>query len=287
MVNNKPYSIYKAGILVSLFFISTLASCGTKEKVWAKVDSTELLEEDALVLMQTLDYDTAKVEDRKAFTQRWIEQQLFILEINNTLPDKAQMIRLKSLWSEGDLSRFYLEENQIREELDTQISDSSILQYFNQHKNEFALNDYIVRALYMKVPKDAPKQDKLKEHYLLKKEKDYSKVISYANLYADNFYYNDSAWVYFDELTKDLPMERLNKDNLVLNRTKTYFSDEHYAYYLNIIDFRLKDATPPIDFLKPVIKQVLVNQKMNELKEKNNASFIQKIKQKYEITSKY
>lgn len=264
-----------------------LTACSTNENVWAKVDKTELLEDDALLLMLSLDYDTAKIADRKQFTQRWIEQQLFILEINKTLPDKAQLIRLKTLWSEGDLSRYYLEENHIQKELDTQISDSLILQYFNQHKEEFALNDYIVRALYLKIPKGAVDQDKLKEYYLLKKEKDYSKVISYANLYADNFYYNDSSWVYFDELAKDIPMERLNKDNLVLNRTKTYFSDENYTYYLNIIDFKLKDATPPIDFLKPIIQQVLVNQKMNELKEKNNASFIQKIKQKYEITSKY
>ncbi len=273
--------------MVSLFFILVLFSCGSKGKEWASVNDVVLTESDALLLMDHLGYHSDSKEDRKKFTEEWIERQVFIQELEKENPEEAASIRSKMNWYQGDLSRFYLEESHIRKELETKISDSLILDYYNHHKEDFALNDYIVRALYIKVPKGAPDQDKLKQHYLLKKDKDYSKVVSYAKLYADNFYYDDSTWVYFDELTKDAPTEKLNKDNLVLNRTKTYFSDDQYVYYLNIIDFKLKDATPPVDFLKPVIEQLLMSQKLNELKEKNSASFVQKIKQKHEITSKY
>lgn len=245
------------------------------------------MENDALILMDYMGYNSELESDRKTFTKKWIEQEVFIQELEKVNPEKAKITRLKTQWHQGDLARFYLEENAIKEKMDDEISDSLVLDYFNKNKADFSLNDYIVRALYLKIPKDAPNQDKLKQDYLLKKDKDFSKVISYAKLYAENFYYDDSTWVYFDELTKDAPIEKLNKDNVVLNRTKTYFSDNQYVYYLNIIDFKFKDATPPVDFLKPTIKQLLLSHKLNEIKEKNSATFVQKIKQKHEITSKY
>lgn len=287
MVNNYLYCSFKAGAVVSLFCSLLLFSCTDKGKEWAKVNDIVLVESDAIVLMEYLGYDPAKHEDRKRFTGEWINRQVFIQELEKENYAVSELTRLKTNWHQGDLARFYLEEAYIQKEIETEISDSMIMDYFNRHKEDFSLNDYIVRALYVKVPKEAPNQDQLKQHYLLKKDKDYSKVISYAKLYAENFYYDDSTWVYFDELTKDAPTEKLNKDNLVLNRTKTYFSDEQFVYYLNIIDFKFKDATPPAEFLKPEIKQLLVSQKLNDLKEKNSASFLHKIKQNYEITSKY
>ncbi len=287
MVNNKKYYPVKAGLLVSLFCIIALFSCNKKGDEWAKVNAVSLMENDALILMDYMGYNSELESDRKIFTKKWIEQEVFIQELEKVNPEKAKITRLKTMWHQGDLARFYLEENAIKEEMDDEISDSLVLDYFNKNKADFSLNDYIVRALYLKIPKDAPNQDKLKQDYLLKKDKDFSKVISYAKLYAENFYYDDSTWVYFDELTKDAPIEKLNKDNVVLNRTKTYFSDNQYVYYLNIIDFKFKDATPPVDFLKPTIKQLLLSHKLNEIKEKNSATFVQKIKQKHEITSKY
>ena len=110
-------------------------------------------------------------------------------------------------------------------------------------------------------------------------------VNSYAKLYAVNFYYNDSAWVYFNELTKDIPLTKYNVDNIVLNRSKTYFSDEEYTYFLNIIDFTLKDDAPPVDFLKNEIKSIIVANRLQILKEKNESKLIQRIKKKYEITN--
>lgn len=287
MENKKIYRLSKAGVVVSLFFISALFSCTNKNSEWANVNGIALYEDEAIVLMEYMGYNSDLEKDRKAFTQKWIEQQVFIQELETTNPSESQLIQLRMKWYQGDLAHFHLEEAYIQKEIETEISDSLIIDYFEQHKEDFSLNDYIVRALYIKVPKEAPNQDKLKEHYLLKKDKDYSKVISYAKLYAENFYYDDSTWVYFDELTKDAPTEKLNKDNLILNRTKTYLSDNQYVYYLNIIDYKLKNAVPPVEFLKPTIEQLLISQKLNALKEKNGASFTQKIKQKYEITSKY
>lgn len=283
MGNKKKYLIKQAGVLVSLFCLLLISSCSDKDIVIASVDDTELTESEALIMMEHLGYDANNKEDWVSFVDFWVDRQVFLEELKTTSPNNYKLVELRSKAFAGELARFYLEEGLLQKKLNQTIEDTVIQNYYDTHKVDFALNDYIVKALYVKIPKDAPKQDVLKESYLLKKDKDFRKVISYAKLYAENFYFDDSTWIYFDELTKDAPIEKLNKDNLVLNRTKTHFSDEEFTYFLNIIDYKLKDATPPLEFMKDNIKQIIITQRLNEMKDKTEVSFIKKVKDKHEI----
>ena len=63
-----------------------------------------------------------------------------------------------------------------------------------------------------------------------------------------------------------------------MNRTKTYFEDNEFVYFINIIDFKVKDATPPLDFLKNQMKEIIVAQRMNAIREKKEVTLIQNIK---------
>lgn len=283
MENKKRYLYKQAGSIVSLFCFFILLSCGKNEIVIASVDETELTESDALILMEHLGYNTNDEAEWKIFVDFWVDRQVFLEELKSKDLEKYKLVQLRSQAFSGELARFYLEDDAIQQKINQDISDSTIQQYYEEHSTDFALNDYIVKALYIKIPKNAPKQDDLKESYLLKKDKDFRKVISYAKLYAENFYFDDSTWIYFDELTKDAPTEKLNKESLVLNRTKTHFSDNEYVYYLNIIDYKLKDALPPLEFLKDDIKQIIIAQRLNEIKDRTENTFIKKVKDKHDI----
>ena len=135
-----------------------------------------------------------------------------------------------------------MEEIKIKKSLDTIVSLEESQTYYDSHKDEFILNDYIVKALYLKIPKDLDfKEEEVHLNYLLKNDKDLAEINSYAKLYAENYYFDDSVWVYFDKITEDIPLTKYNIDNIVLNRTKTYFSDEEHWYFLNIIDYITSD----------------------------------------------
>ena len=226
------------------------------------------------------------ISDYKAFVDQWIENEVFKAELKEKDPETWNLVHLRAQLFAGDLAEFFIEENELKKKLDTVVSVKEIQNYYDSHKDEFVLHDYIVKALYLKIPKDVDfNSKKIQQKYLLKNDKDVMEVNSYAKLYAVNFYYNDSAWVYFNELTKDIPLTKYNVDNIVLNRSKTYFSDDEYTYFLNIIDFTLKDDAPPVDFLKNEIKSIIVANRLQNLKEKNESKLIQRIKKKYEITN--
>jgi hypothetical protein len=106
---------------------------------------------------------------------------------------------------------------------------------------------------------------------------------SYAKLYAENFYFDDEQWIYFNDLTKDVPLKNFNRDNIVLNRTKTYFSDEEFTYFINILDYKLKDSAPPFDFLKPQIREIILSKRINKIKEEIESKLILNTKKKHDI----
>jgi hypothetical protein len=283
LVNREIKYLFQAGILVGLFCF--LTACSEEDKVIARVGESELTESDAYVLMKHRGYDSKDKEQYREFINEWCESEIFNQELKVIAPEKWKLIQLRSQMYQGDLSKFYLEEIKINKSLDTIVGLGESQAYYDSHKDEFILNDYIVKALYLKIPKDLDfKKEEVHLNYLLKNDKDLAEINSYAKLYAENYYFDDSVWIYFDKITEDIPLTKYNIDNIVLNRTKTYFSDEEHWYFLNIIDYRLKDEAPPLDFLKDQIHGIIVSKRLNDLREKNEANLIKELKKKHEVT---
>jgi hypothetical protein len=251
----------------------------------ASVNEKELTESDAYILMDHLGYDTKDKKQYQAFLEDWCENESYMQELRSMNEETARLVELRSNSFQGELAKYYLEEHLLKAKLDTIVSEKEIATYYDEHKDEFILSDYLVKGLYLKIPISVDyKSEGVQDLYLLKNDKDLSEVNSYAKLYAQNYYFNDSSWVYFNTLVKDVPLTKYNIDNIVLNRTKTYFSDDDFTYFLNVIDYKVKDEAPPLEFLNQQIKEIIVLQRLQKLKEKNESKMIQQIKDKHEIT---
>lgn len=273
----------QAGFLVSLFCF--LVSCTDADKVFATVGEVELTENDAFVLMKHRGLDFDNKEEQRAFVDNWCNEELYKQELQEKHPKEWKLVQLRADAYSGDLAQYYLEEIQVRKTLDTVVSNEEMQVYYDAHQDEFLLNDYIVKALYLKIPKELDfKEEDVHINYLLKNDKDLAEINSYAKLYAQNFYFDDSAWIYFDDLAKDIPLSKYNVDNIVLNRTKTYFSDDQHWYFLNILDYKLKDEAPPLEFLKDRIRSIIVSQRLNDIRGKNETKLLNELKKKHEIS---
>ena len=287
MVSKLTYFKRQADIIVGLFCLLLFSNCSGNKKIVASVDDNELTREKAELMMTHLGYNIHDRKDWVKFIDNWCEEQALKEELKIQDITKSELVEMRSQAFMGDLSKYYLEEKKFYKEIDSIVTEKQFLSYYNQHKNEFALQDYIVKALYLKIPKEVKEIEKIKACFLLKNDKDIAQVNSYAKLYAEDFYFDDKQWIYFNDLTKDIPIGKYNKDNIVLNRTKTYFEDNEFVYFINIIDFKVKDATPPLDFLKNQMKEIIVAQRMNDIREKKEVKLIQNIKKKHEITKHF
>ncbi len=260
-----------------------MSSCSNDELL-AKVNDHELTDGDALALMSHLGYDVSKREDKIAFVDKWVEAMMMQDEIAETDEKKAKVAEYRASLFKGELAHYFLTEAELMKSVDSTVSDKELKAYYEKHLSEFELQDFIVKALFIKLPKDAPKMSEIKEAYVLKNDKDIARIESYAKLYADDFYFDDQNWIFFQEIRKKMPAKYLNTSNLVLNRTKTYFTDDEFAYFINILDYKLKSESPPFDFIKDQIKERLIAERMNAKRLDVEKKISERLKKKHDIT---
>ena len=81
----------------------------------------------------------------------------------------------------------------------------SILDFYNQYKEEFKLNKNIFMGRYIVIDKSAPKLKKLSKWYKSEKEEHIIELEDYCQQFAKEIYLADSNWQYFSVINNKLP----------------------------------------------------------------------------------
>lgn len=282
MENNQKYRGQKHLLGGVFVFFMLVSSCSNDDQL-ARVNDHILTEQDAKMLMENLGYDAKKKEDVATFVQKWVDAMMMQDEILESDEKMARVAEFRSNLFRGELSNYFLTEKELMKSVDSTTTDKELMEYYEKHKDEFELQDFIVKALFIKLPIDAPKLPEIKESYLLKNDKDIARIESYAKLYAEDFYFDDQNWIFFQEIRKKMPSRSVNSNNIVLNRTKTYFSDDEFIYFINVLDYKLKSESPPFEFIREQIRERLVGQRMNAKRTEAEKKLTERLKNKHEI----
>jgi len=89
--------------------------------------------------------------------------------------------------------------------------------------------------------------------------------------------------VYFDDVLKVIPLTDINKSSFIRNMRKVTFQEGDFVYFLNIRDYRLKDAVSPLSLEKEKIKSIILNIRANRLKKKIREELYNDAKKNQEI----
>ncbi|MFT7613024.1 MAG: hypothetical protein ACI9J3_001992 [Parvicellaceae bacterium] len=202
------------------------------------------------------------------FVEKWTKEEAIIQKAKQELPEEALNVEKQLKDYEKSLIIYAYEKELIKKKLDTVVSGEEIQEYYLKNQENFKLQDYIVKVFYLKVGLDAPKLDEVRKWYKLSKEENVEALLSYAPVHAVNYYYNEENWVYFDDVLKVIPLTDINKPSFIRNKRKITFQEDDFVYFLNIMDYKLKDAVSPLSLESEKIKSIILNIRANELKKK-------------------
>lgn len=270
-----------------MVFLGLVSCSGGEDKgeVLAKVYEAELYEADLKLYLKEQNYsyeDSATVADE--FIQTWVDDQILLHAAKENKQIDQEQIDQKVEKFRKDMYILELEQLMVDEQLDTNISEAEIKKYYDSHQDEFQLNDYLVKVLYIKIPVDAPDIHQIGNKYKLYRESDIEEIELYAKIYASNFYYDEENWIYFDDLLKEIPLQDINKDRFIMNRSKIRFEENGYHYFLNILDFKLKNTLSPLSFEQNNIKERILNMRIKELRESVKTDIIKKAYESNSVT---
>lgn len=274
MSSSKNISFLFFGI--GLIVLMGLTACKTDEhkgRVIASVGDKKLYSSDVLFLSYSSS-DSADVVT--SYVNQWIEKEILLNEALNSAVIDMESIDRKVSHYKNDLLIHELENQRINSELNSNITRADIELYYKEHEDDFQLNDYLVKVLYLKIPIDAPEIEIIESAYRLRREADIEVIDEYAKNYASNFYYDIDNWIYFDDILKEIPLHDINKDRFILKRSKIRFEENGFYYFLNIVDYKLKNTLSPISFERDNIKERIMNNRIKALREKIKKDIIKK-----------
>ena len=214
---------------------------------------------------------------------KWVREEAIIQRAILELPDEALDLERQLESYKKSLLIYAYEKELVKKKLDTLVTDAEIQQYYLEHQDNFKLQDYIVKVFYLKVVKDAPKLDEVRKWYKLKTDEDRENLLSYSPVHSVNYYFDEQKWVYFDDVLKVIPLTDINKSSFIRNKRKVTFQEDNFVYFLNIRDFRLKDAVSPLSLEREKIKSIILNVRANQLKKKIREELYNDAKKRQDI----
>jgi hypothetical protein len=101
------------------------------------------------------------------------------------------------------------------------------------------------------------------------------KMKEHIDNYAVKSYYDTTNWMYFSDVLKDIPLQDFNKSTFIKNKKEVMFEEGEFVYFLNILDYKLKDELSPLEFEKDRIKSIILNMRTNEIRKSLNEQLYQ------------
>ena len=272
----------KAVIFVSLLLVFT--ACTTERgELWAEVNDHALYEYDAEEMMLTKQLSPENEAHVTQFVDDWIAMQLVNDETAELYPDTYRANTTKADVTLYQLNLFELENDYIRTHLDSTVTTDEIMDYYRKNRDNYLNQSFIVKALYIKIPDSIDAVKQIEKAFLLKNDKDRAEISKYANLYATNFYFEEEKWIFFEDLVRDVPITDGTKERMIIKKDHGIFTDNGNVYFLNILDYRIKNTNAPLEVEKETIRKIILKRRSNELRKQMNQTIIDEIKSKHII----
>lgn len=181
-------------------------------------------------------------------------------------------------------TKAYLEELVIRS-LDTLVREDQLVKYYEANKENFRLNEDVFKLRYMSVPNSNNKINRFREKFK-RFNKDDRYYLDSLSFQFTNYMFNDSVWLKSSELIKKMPPVTEENIGNYLKKSQFFeFQDSLGVYLMLVKDFKKRDEAAPLSFIRPTIKQIILNQrKINFIKNLKKDIINDAIKDKqYEI----
>lgn len=199
------------------------------------------------------------------FITRWATQKLLIGQAKINLSPE-QLARFDKLVQEykNDLLTEAYKNVIVSRQLDSTITEREYRDYYEENKENFKQKVLLVKMRYVQLPPNYDGLASVKEKLDRYNEKDRKSLNSHNYQFiASNF--NDSTWIKEDVLLNVLPVIKGKTEEVLKKSNFSQLQDSLGVYLVKIEDIRYPNDTAPLSYVKPTLKQIILNKRKLEL----------------------
>ncbi|MFM9840202.1 MAG: hypothetical protein ACKVOQ_18190 [Cyclobacteriaceae bacterium] len=204
-----------------------------------------------------------------SYVNSWIRKQLLLNEAAKNIDINEAEVERKVLDYRYSLIGYEFQNFYIQKNLNDSVSWDEIETYYKSHQDNFILKQNIVQGTYIKVPKTAPRINRVKELMFSKKPKDMEELKSYCLRFSAAYQLPDSTWIEFDKLAANSPLAEI-PNKIQFLRSYSYYetNDVNFLYFLKLDAYKISDNVSPLEFVQEDIKNIILNKRKVELAKK-------------------
>lgn len=254
-----------------VFFLILFVSCDvftiqekeeTQSDIIAIVNTEKLFKEDIKAILpdNVSKQDSAVIVN--SFVKDWAVKRLFLDQAkkNSSLEAVNEIDELVKDYKESLLINSY-KEQLVKQRLDTLINEEEIDSFYKINKENFKLNEELVKIRYLHISEDINDKKEILELFKSDDILDLEELEK-QELSFKFHQFNDSIWREVDKVLLKLPFQK----EKLLKKTKFIQKQDSLGLYLAVIkDVLPRNAIAPVSYIKPTIKQMILQRRKIEL----------------------
>ena len=260
-------------IFLTIISIITLSSCDYFKQdnlgtPIARVNNSYLYQKD----IKNLIFENTSKEDSTLivanYINRWATKQLLIDQSIVNLPQEKQDA-YNDLVNQYKID-LYIEAYKssiVAEQLDSIITFKELEDFYNQNKENFKLNDDILKIRYIHIDKNFSNTKELVEKFKRFDSID-KKELTDLSIKFKSFNLNDTIWIKNDVLIGALPVLKLNNSQVLKKTNFTQLQDSLGVYLVKIEAVLKTNDIAPLSYVKSTMEEIVLNKRKQEFLKK-------------------
>jgi hypothetical protein len=257
-------------LIVTIAIFTLFVSCeyfeqGPTEIPVARVNESYLYKKDieGLVSETTSKEDSALIVSN--YINRWATQQLLINQAKiNLNQDQLNLYDKLVLDYKNDLYTEAYKNAIVLQQMDSTVSVSELRDFYDLNKENFKLNDDLIKVRYIQVDQNYTDLSNTIEKFKRFSKKD-KEELNNLNIKFKTYNFNDSTWVKKDALYTALPVIKDKSEEVLKKSNFTQLQDSLGVYLVKIEDLLKPNDIAPLSYITPTIEQIILNKRKLEL----------------------
>jgi len=219
----------------------------------------------------------------QSFVNSWVRNEILVQHATNNLPDSLKNFDKQLQEYRNSLLLFQFKKLYIDQQLDTEVKETEIEDYYQQHVQDFELKESIVQFSFIQLDENSPQLEMARDLFKNLGDTTTEKLAleNFCVEYGKDYFIDDEKWILFNDLLTKIPITTYNKSVFLRNNRFIEFKDKPDVFFLYIKGFKVADELSPIEFEKGKIKKIILNKrKLVLIENMENALFERAFQQK-------
>ncbi|MBK9103490.1 MAG: hypothetical protein IPL92_02745 [Saprospiraceae bacterium] len=232
----------------------------------AQVFDYKLYFDDIKDLIQGYANAEDSVQQVRSLTDHWVRDRLLLVEAEKNFPKEANMNKLLEDYRQS-LLRHFFEQRTLEERLDTVITETDLLNYYEANKDQHRLESAILRCYYFKIKKPLARADKILQWWKTFPQQHRQDVLTYADKHAKTNWPDSTQWHEMQMVVQLFPEGTLSPATIRSNRGIVR-EDRDFIYLLYPLEVYQAQDIAPLDRIREQAARYILHQRELELLER-------------------